>query len=624
MNTSNRLKTAALALCIALYAGAAEKRLTGKPIGIGTSNHPIEHAFDGDMSTFFCGVGTTGYHRAWVGLDLGKPCVISRVGLCPSLDRGKDIQLAIIQGANNADFSDALPIAMVMDCPANRSIHYINVDVSKGFRYVRAVAGPEGLGHYAELEFYGEEGTGSDSKLFQITNLPTVVLNTPGMAEVKSKDDKHPGSFVAIISDNGRSILCDGNAQIKGRGNSSWNMPKKPFQIKFDKKQQALPDAPAKGKKWTLINNYGDKTLMRNKVAFQMSREAGMDYVPYCQFVDVIYNGEYEGCYQLCDQIDVRPGRVDITEMEPTDISGPELTGGYFLEIDAYAYLEDSWFQSARGIPVTIKSPDDKDIAKEQANYIRSYFNKLESAVFSSNFKDPNEGYRKYLDLESLLRYLISSELNGNTDTFWSTYIWKDRLDERFHVGPIWDIDLGFDNDKRTYPVNNYNDFLYTSPNASLASGMREFVNRIVKDDPEARKQLTEIWSYLRNYGNFNDKYFSDLIDSYVSEIQSSQRLNFMRWPILNERVHENPIARGSFEAEIKALKDFIQQRLVKLDGIIGVTSGIDAIEFVIDILDDDGELYNLKGQKVTTPNPSPGIYIVRHKNGQTQKVLVQ
>ena len=64
-------------------------------------------------------------------------------------------------------------------------------------------------------------------------------------------------------------------------------------------------------KKWTLINNYGDKTLMRNKVAYEMSREAGMPFTPYCTFVDVIYNGEYEGAYQLCDQVEVNPGRVE-------------------------------------------------------------------------------------------------------------------------------------------------------------------------------------------------------------------------------------------------------------------------------------------------------------------------
>ncbi|MBO4995047.1 MAG: CotH kinase family protein [Muribaculaceae bacterium] len=616
---------AIIAISIAITANA-EKKLSGTPMGTGLSNHPIQHAFDGNMNTFFCGPNANGYHRSWVGLDLGSPHIITRVGVCPSIDRGKDIQLAIIQGANNPDFSDALPIAMIDEKIPNKTITYFDVNVSRGFRYVRAMAGPDGYGHYAELEFYGNAGAGDDTQLFQLTNLPTIVFNTPGMAEIKSKDDKHPGSFVAVISDDGKSILSDNLAQLKGRGNSSWNMPKKPFQIKFNKKKQILPNAPAKAKKWTLINNYGDKTLMRNKIAFQMSKDAGMTYAPYCQFVDVIYNGQYEGCYQLCDQLDVKPGRIDITEMTPDDNYGEALTGGYFLEIDAYAYSELSWFASTRGTPVTIKSPDEKDITREQKEYIRNYFNKLETALFSSNFKDPTNGYRKYLDLESFLRYFISGELNGNTDSYWSTYLWKERSDPRFHIGPIWDIDLGFDNDKRTYPISQFDDFFYTADCASAAVGMKNFVNRIIKNDPQAREMLTEIWSDLRNNGNFNEKYFSDLIDSYVDEIQQSQKLNFIRWPILDKVVHENPMARGSFENEIRHVKSFIAERIKKLDNLIGLKqSGIDEIEFDPEMLSDENiQLFNLKGQKVNTTTPAPGIYILKMRNGTARKVLIK
>ena len=65
--------------------------------------------------------------------------------------------------------------------------------------------------------------------------------------------------------------------------------------------QPAAAPAPAKEKKWTLINNYGDKTLMRNILAFEVSRRVGLGYTPFCHPVDVIVNGEYRGCYQLCD-----------------------------------------------------------------------------------------------------------------------------------------------------------------------------------------------------------------------------------------------------------------------------------------------------------------------------------
>ena len=285
-----------------------------------------------------------------------------------------------------------------------------------------------------------------------------------------------------------------------------------------------------------------------------------------------------------------------------------------------------SWFASTRGTPVTIKSPDEKDITREQKEYIRNYFNKLETALFSSNFKDPTNGYRKYLDLESFLRYFISGELNGNTDSYWSTYLWKERSDPRFHIGPIWDIDLGFDNDKRTYPISQFDDFFYTADCASAAVGMKNFVNRIIKNDPQAREMLTEIWSDLRNNGNFNEKYFSDLIDSYVDEIQQSQKLNFIRWPILDKVVHENPMARGSFENEIRHVKSFIAERIKKLDNLIGLKqSGIDEIEFDPEMLSDENiQLFNLKGQKVNTTTPAPGIYILKMRNGTARKVLIK
>ncbi len=102
---------------------------------------------------------------------------------------------------------------------------YVDVHVSRGFRYVRVVA-TASAGYFAEVEFYGTQGEGDDSQFYQITDLPTVSFNTPGMAEIKSKEDKHPGSYVAVISDGGRTLLVDANAQMKGRGNGSWTFPK--------------------------------------------------------------------------------------------------------------------------------------------------------------------------------------------------------------------------------------------------------------------------------------------------------------------------------------------------------------------------------------------------------------
>lgn len=609
-------------------ATAGADKLAGRVMGAGDALNGTcyENVFDGNLSTSLYADRQGEYSRPWVGLDLGAAHVINEIRFAPDRSSTLCSRLAIFQGANREDFLDAMPVAMV---PANGmvagNLNSIPVDVSRGFRYVRMVGAGGAQMNVAEIEFYGEAGTGDDTKFFQITNLPTIAFNTPDMAEIVAKDDKHPGSTIYVISDGGTTLLTDTECQMKGRGNGSWMMEKKPFQIKFDKKTQIFPDAPAKGKKWTLINNYGDKSLMRNRVAFDMSRKAGMAYTPYCRFVDVIYNGEYEGCYQLCDQIDVREGRVDITEMTPDDNAGDALTGGYLLEVDAYAQHETSWFTAVHNLPVTIKSPEDDEITTAQRNYIEKYFNQMVNAVYATNYTDPENGYRKYLDLDSFLRYFICNELNGNPDAYWSTYMYKERGDDRFHTGPVWDIDLGFNNEKSIYDIDNRPKFIYNY--GSHAGDMHLFVRRIVENDSEARHRLSVIWSALRQDPDFCADYFNALIDNYAKELEQSQQLNFVRWPILDKKVHHNPVVYYTYSGEVEAVKSYITKRFARLDKMIGIVDVPEDFGGVGPVTEDEAAspaiYYRIDGT-CAGDNPSmPGLYIV-HRGTASEKVLVR
>lgn len=593
---------------------------------MGSDARQASNCFDGNTSTYFRGqsAGSIYYYtyvRNWAGLDLGDRYVITRVGIQPGQGNANAARLAVVQGANKEDFSDAIPIMVFKEELTEGKMNYLDVNTSRGFRYVRVVA-TNSQGMFAEIEFEGTKGYGDDTQFYQMTNLPLVSFNTPGMAEIKSKDDKHKGSYVSIVSEDGTKILEDTAAQMKGRGNGSWTFPKKPFQIKFDKKQTPL-DAVAKAKKWTLINNYGDRTLMRNKVAFDISREVGMTYTPYCHFVDVIYNGEYEGCYQLCDQVEVNPGRVELTEMEPTDVEGDALTGGYFVEVDAYADKETSWFTSSRGVPVTIKSPDEDEIVKAQTSYITDYFNKMEDALFSSNFMDEKAGYRQYLDLESFLRYFIICELDGNLDSFWSMYMWKERGDDLFHVGPVWDVDLGFQNYGSPNPVNSMTDYLYTHKDASKAYGMENFVSRIVKYDTKAKEELSEMWSQLRYNGNLNYEYFEALIDKYAEELEEAQTLNFVRWPILGLSVQKNQKVFGSYEGEINNMKSFLKGRFPFLDSMMDLHEVAAASQVATDPNTAPAEYFDLQGRKVNADELTPGFYI-RRAGEKSEKIIVR
>ena len=523
------------------------------------------YVFAGDFNTFFASYDRSG---TWVGLDLGEKHIIHKIGYSPRITQKARVQLAVIEGANEADFSDAMPIHLIKEEGVENEMSYADIHCSKGFRYVRYVSPNNVRCNLAELEFYGEKGEGDDSQLYQITNLPTVVINTKNAEDITSKENEIK-SMVYIISEGGKELFAAANTGVRGRGNASWQFPKKPYRLKFEEKQQLL-DAPAKAKKWTLINNYGDKTLMRNILAFEISRRMEMPYTPYCRPVDVVLNGEYRGCYQLCDQVEVNKNRVDIVEMEPEDIQLPELTGGYLIEIDSYAWGETSYFVSKKGVPVTIKSPDEDDIVPEQTKYITDYFNQMEAAIFAENYDDEEEGYRSFLDLDSFLRYFMLEELCGNPDTFWSVYLTKNRYSNKFVVGPAWDFDIAFDNEKRAYPTDKFNDFLYTTQVNVASETVRKMANVIVKKDTAARQRLIEMWNKARTEQGIDSEALLEYIDQTAQLLNESQKLNFKRWDILNQRVHENPQAAGSYEGEVAILKNYISKRVPKLDTLIG------------------------------------------------------
>ena len=527
-----------------------------------------QNLFDGNFSTYFASFNRS---RTWVGLDLGEKYIIEKVGYAPRNSQPDRVQLAIIEGANKSDFSDAIPIHIITTSGVERQMNYAEINCSRGFRYVRYVTPHDARCNLAELAFYGTKGEGDDTQLYQLTNLPTVVINTKDAANISSKETEVP-STVYVISENGTKFHYAEETGARGRGNASWDFDKKPYRLKFDKKVQLL-DAPAKAKKWTLISNHSDKSLMRNIMAFEISRRVGAKYTPYCHPVDVIVNGEYKGCYQLCDQIEINKDRVNITEMEPEDISGEALTGGYLFEIDAYAYNEPSHsiFYSGKGIPVTIKSPDDDDIVTQQKQYIENYFKRFENILFSNDFTNEEYGYRTMFDTESFIKHFIVGEISGNTDTYWSTYMYKERGDDKIYTGPVWDFDIAFENDLRTHPISQYNDFVYATGDSSAAGGdnMKKFVSRIIKEDPVANAQLKQMWNELRENGTLSEAALTAFIDETEALLNESQELNFKRWKILNKKFHQNFQALGTYEAEVGTVRDYINERLGRLDELI-------------------------------------------------------
>jgi len=522
-----------------------------------TTVNTISNVFDGNVNTFFASYVRSG---GWVGLDLSEKHVITKVVYCSRKDWPQRLLLGIFEGANHPDFGDAIPLCMITETPGDNVMTEKAINCSRGFRYVRYVGPDDVRCNIAELEFWGYPGVGDDSKLFQTTNLPDVIIHTTNTVNIER--DEYVKGIVSIISEKGTKIHTD-SLDIRGRGHASWGFPKKPYRMKLYNKVNLL-GLPAREKRWTLINNWGDKTLMRNLLAFDLSRRFEMPYTTAGTPVNVYLNGEFKGCYQLCDQIEVAKQRVDIQEITNEDTTLPNLSGGYLIEIDAYAYSEESWFQSNRNVPVKIRYPDAEDIVPAQYNYIRSHFNQMETSVYSSNYKDPVNGYRKYIDTEIFLRHFLVGEISGNTDTYWSTYMYKKRNDDKFYFGPVWDFDLAYDNDYRTYPINSNPNWIYSTTGSS-AYNAREMVNRMFTDN-DLTSRLRFIYASYRNNEMITEKALLDVVDFYANELDASQKLNFIRWNILNSQEHMNPKTYGSYAAEVENVKRYISERIKWMD----------------------------------------------------------
>jgi len=348
--------------------------------------------------------------------------------------------------------------------------------------------------------------------------------------------------------------------EIRLRGNSTMWLPKRPYRIKFPQKYSPLGLNHAREKSWVLLANDSDKSLIRNEIAFQISRILQSDattrrFTTYTRFVDVYLNDMYDGVYHLTDQVQMAPGRVELQSLTKSDEgNASKISGGYFLEIDGFAYSEPLYFVSPKNMPVTIKYPDDDNYASEQATWIANFFTTVENALFSQDFKNPNTGWRKYIDVPSWIDHYIVNELSGNSDAWWQMFLSKERNEDYFVFGPVWDFDIAFNNDSR---IHNATYRLM----AEAAHDPKQWITRFMQDET--------FKAAVKNRWNAKKR---DLIGltAYMDELASildvSQKANFKRWDITKQNLgHANP-APASYQEAIEQLKSYFQARYNYLD----------------------------------------------------------
>ena len=375
------------------------------------------------------------------------------------------------------------------------------------------------------------------------TGLPVVVVNTPDATTIPPKtSDWLKNTEIRIYDTNGDIDYKGTKDNIRGRGNSTWTYPKKPYAIKLDSKSEIL-DMP-KHKRWVLLANWMDRTMMRNSVAFKIAELSGMEWTPRGKFVELVLNGVHMGNYYLCEQIKIDENRVNIYEMEDTDTEGDAITGGYLMELDVYFDEVNKFKSSIRELPYMIKEPDEDALNDAQFNYIQNYINTLEAALYDDT-RFINGEYKDYLDIESFIKWWFVHELahNGEPGHPKSSYMHKDKLN-KLKSGPVWDFDWGT---------------FRPSTNFSIKNAI--YYGRLF-EDPQFVQEVKKLWQTLKPQFEL----VIDYIESEGQRLGKSADINVSMWPISGVVNGDETL---SYTEAVARMKSAYSQRVQWLDAQI-------------------------------------------------------
>jgi len=398
------------------------------------------------------------------------------------------------------------------------------------------------INDFSEVVTYtvvGEDGSTKDYTIDVkwFTGLPIISITTENGEEISSREDYVKG-FVTI---NGARLFdnSSGDMKIKGRGHSTWYVhPKKPYQLKFDEETEVL--GMPEDRKWIFLAEHSDKTLMRNSLAFEMGYISNLDWTPEHQYSEVFINGEYNGTYNITQKVEASENRVNLG------------ANGFLCEIDTPDHLEegDIYFNSTQ-FTVQIKEPE-IDFESQEYNYIKNHIIEFENVLYSSNFKDPQNGYRKYIDVETFVDWYLINEIAKNVDSKdYSSMYFYHVPGLKIKMGPLWDFDLGFGN-------VDYADSQY--PEGFWVKDHRWF-SRLF-EDPYFVNQVKTRFNYFKN----NQDYFIQLIDEKTEYLQYAQEENDQKWDVFGNYIWPNPVVYDTHQQEVNYLKNWFVTRMNWLD----------------------------------------------------------
>jgi hypothetical protein len=402
-----------------------------------------------------------------------------------------------------------------------------------------------------------------------VSNLPIVVIHTGGQ---EIPDEPRIVADMGIIyNGNGQTnFITDpynnysGKISIELRGSTSQDFPKKSYGLETQNADSTNRNVSLLGmpeeNDWILYAPYSDKSLIRNILSYRLSRELG-HYAPRTRLCELVVNGDYKGIYVLIEKIKRDDNRVNIATLNPDEISGDDLTGGYIIKVDKATGASGSvWTTKEGSIYFQYHYPEWDKIVDPQENYIRGFMDTLEESLLSDDFKDTVKGYRTHLDERSAIDMFIVNELSRNVDAYMlSYYMYKEKDSDggKLHMGPLWDYNLAFSN-------ANYRE-------AYLTNGFQVRVNNSIwwwdrlLEDESFLQAIRDRWYDLRTR-SLSDQRIIAIVDSLATLLSGSQARNFTRWDILGKQVWPNYYVGESYIDEINYLKSWTSDRLNWLD----------------------------------------------------------
>ena len=367
--------------------------------------------------------------------------------------------------------------------------------------------------------------------------IPIVYIQLNNELDYLSKEEYSKGTL-QIETTNENFQLRPKKVKLRGRGNTTWSFPKKPFQLKFEEPFEVLGMASAE--KWLLLAHYSDKSLLRTELAFDLSRTSELDWTSDSRFVELIINEEYLGLYQLVEKIEATPNRVN---------SGQ----GFVLEYNRPGRLgtDDVYFESNFHF-YTIKEPE-VIVGDSQFELIREYIISAENALYGPDFKDSITGYRNYLDEDSFVDWYIVHEITKNRESAWGSSCYMNYVPgEKLKMGPVWDFDRSLGNDYRSRSTEGF---------VIKSAG---WYNRLFQDS----NFVETVKDRFDHFYSQKDQFITS-IDQHASNIEGAQQRNFVKWPILGVWVWPNAVSFTEYDNEVSYLSDWFSDRMDWLDGAI-------------------------------------------------------